>query len=349
MLTLKLVFGIIIKMEVYGSGGDRIYLKGWEQYMKRVLSVLSVMFLFMMLAGCGREGENAGDNPSHEPLKFGATYMTMDNPYFEALNGNIQEIVEANGDVLITRDPSQNQEKQNEQIQEFLDEGAAAIFVNPVDWKEVVPALEACKAAGVPVFNIDTHIYDMDLAVSGIVSDNYNAGVQIAKDMMKKRDSAKIVIINHTGIKSTNQRVQGFLDTIQGHPSYHVVIHRNTTAELEMAMEVMNSIIERDIEFDVVLGGNDPSALGALAALQQQRVGRDVLIYGIDGSPDAKRMIKEGYLEGSSAQFPNEIGRKAAETAYDYLEGREVEKDIVVPVELITKENLDSFDIAGWQ
>lgn len=311
--------------------------------------ILIILILAVSVSGCSAGSHNNTSQKNHKPRKFGATYMTMNNPYFEALNSSIQEVVEANGDILISRDPLQNQKKQNEQIQEFLDEGVAAVFVNPVDWKEIKPALERCREAGVPVFDVDTYPYDLDLVISSIVSDNYNAGVEIAKDMMKKRDYANIVIMNHSSINSTNQRVQGFLDTIEGNNSYHVVIHRSTTAELEVAMEAMDGIIEREIDFDVVLGGNDPTALGALAALQQKRVEKDILLYGIDGSPDGKAMIKEGYLEGSSAQFPYEIGRKAADVAYDYLAGEDVEKDIVIPIVLITKENLEEFDITGWQ
>lgn len=283
-----------------------------------------------------------------EPRKFGATYMTMNNPYFEALNESICEVVEANGDVLITRDPAQNQERQNRQIQEMIDEGVTGIFLNPVDWVEVSPALEACEAAGVAVFNVDTDVYDRDKVVSVIQSNNYQAGVQCATDMMKKKKQAKILIMNHYNIQSTLQRVQGFTDTIRENPEYEIVETVTTTSEFEVSMQEMNNILEKKLDFDVVLGGNDPTALGALASLQSNHVKDKILIYGIDGSPDAKEMLKKGYLEGTSSQQPVEMGRIAAETAYQYLAGEPVEKDIVVDVIMVTSENLEEFDIDGW-
>ncbi|SHI96766.1 sugar ABC transporter substrate-binding protein [Thermoclostridium caenicola] len=286
---------------------------------------------------------------SNTPRKFGATYMTMNNPYFSILNGGINEVVEANGDFLITRDPAQDQEKQNSQIYEMIEEGVAAIFLNPVDWKKVEPALIACKEAGIPVFNVDTMVYDKEYVVSIIASDNYNAGVQCALDMMSKLDSAEIVILDQPIINSITQRVQGFLDTIKGNDNYKVVVQKAAGGELEIAMEVMDDIIESGVSFNVVLGGNDPTALGALAALASHHMTGDILIYGIDGSPDGKMMIKEGYLEGTSAQYPHQMGKIAAEVAYAYLNGEEIETNIVVPVTLITKENLDEFSIDGWQ
>ena len=286
---------------------------------------------------------------AHKPLKFGATYMTMNNPYFTALNESIREVVESNGDILITRDPAQNQERQNAQIQEMLDEGVAGIFVNPVDWEVITPALKACQEAKVPVFNVDTDVRDQQYVATTIQSNNYQAGVQCAQDMMSKLDSARIVIMNHFNIRSTTQRVQGFLDTIKKHPQYQVVRKVTTTSELEVAMDAMKQILDTNLKFDVVLGGNDPTALGALAALQMKHVEPRVMIYGIDGSPDGKAMIQQGYLEGTSAQKPVRMGQISAKAAYDYLDGKEIRKQITVEVTLITRENLAEFDIDGWQ
>lgn len=283
-----------------------------------------------------------------EPKKFGATYMTMNNPYFIALNESIREGIEANGDVLITRDPAQNQDRQNAQIKEMIDEGVTAIFLNPVDWTEVSEALELCKEAGVAVFNVDTNVYKKDMVESIIWSDNYQAGVQCAEDMMKKKEKADILIMKHYNVQSTNERVQGFLDTIEGHDEYKIVDEITTTSEFEVAMEEMDRILDKDLKFDVVLGGNDPTTLGALAGLQSNHVTEKILIYGIDGSPDAKEMIKKGYLEGTSSQQPVKMGKKAVETAYKYLRGEPVEKDIMIDVIMITNENLNDFDIDGW-
>ena len=112
---------------------------------------------------------------------------------------------------------------------------------------------------------------------------------------------------------------------------------------------MMADLLRRDISFDVILGGNDPTALGALAALQQARREEGVLIYGIDGSPDFKAILDVGYVTGTSAQSPRSIGRKAAETAYRYLDGEPVEKYISLPSTMITRDNLHEFEIDGWQ
>ncbi|SEU03998.1 monosaccharide ABC transporter substrate-binding protein, CUT2 family [Lacrimispora sphenoides] len=312
----------------------------------RTWRFILVIAILALLPGCRR---NELDPRQHEALLFGATYMTRNNPYFDVLNQGIEEVVVANGDILLTRDPLQDQEKQNEQILELIHEGICMLFINPVDWEAVTPALDACKEAGVAVINVDTAVKDRDSVISIIETDNYQAGQICALDMMKRKKSANIIILDNPIQMSITYRSQGFTDAIAGNDNYRVVYRHAAAGEIEVSSKVMEEILRKNIDFDVILGGNDPTALGALAALQQARREEGILIYGIDGSPDFKSILDMGYVTGTSAQSPKSIGRVAAETAYGYLAGEPVEKYISLPSTLITKDNLDNYEIDGWQ
>ncbi len=282
---------------------------------------------------------------------FGATYMTMDNQYFIALNSKLESIIDANGDTLITRDPAQSQLKQNQQIIDMLEEGVDLIFINPVDWSSITPALLECRNKGVPLINVDTKVFAQQFVSTMILSDNYGAGVQIAQDIMKKKVNPRIVIINHEGIYSTSQRIKGLLNTFDAnHYEYFIVFRSSSSSTLNDSMETMQKFLnEENTDFDVVIGGNDPTALGILAAIQKAGIHNDILIYGIDGSPDAKAMINKGYMTGSSAQFPLKMAEESAKLAYKILQNETVDSIIYVPVELITQDNINNFDITGWQ
>jgi ribose transport system substrate-binding protein len=286
-----------------------------------------------------------------KPRLFGATYMTMDNPYFEVLDSSIREIIEANGDVLISRDPAQQQDKQNAMIEDLLAQGVKLIFINPADWQAITPALEACRKQGVALIDVDTEVYRTDLVDSVVLSDNYDAGVQIAHDIMQRYEGKpRIGILNHKGINSTNMRIKGVLDTFNDadYP-YELVFHQMSSATQESAMAVMNQMLDQGMEFDIFIGGNDPTALGGLAALQKRGLADRVFVYGIDGSPSGKAMVSQGKMVGTSAQFPMEMGKQVAEMAYQLLDGKPIDSLVYVPVKLITKENIDQFDIYGWQ
>jgi ribose transport system substrate-binding protein len=85
---------------------------------------------------------------------------------------------------------------------------------------------------------------------------------------------------------------------------------------------------------------NDPTALGVIAALDGSKNKNNVLVYGIDGSEEAMKMIEKGKLTGTVAQFPSKIGKSAAEAALKRLKGETIEHQIKIPVELIDKDNI---------
>jgi ribose transport system substrate-binding protein len=111
----------------------------------------------------------------------------------------------------------------------------------------------------------------------------------------------------------------------------------------EGARPVMRDLLGRFPELDAVFPINDPSALGAISALESADKLKDVTVVTVDGSQEAIAAIKAGKLHSTSAQFPREIGRIAAEKFYEYLEGKAVEKSVKVPVKLIDAANAIEF------
>ena len=283
-------------------------------------------------------------------IVFGSTFMTMNNPYFNVLNENIRDTIEANGDILITRDPAQSQERQNAQITDMLNEGIDFLFVNAVDKSGIESALLECEKRGVPVILIDTDVDNRIGVISAIQSDNYEAGVLLAQDLIRKKpEGAKILIVENLIALSMIQRRQGFIDTIKDNQKYEIVEEIDGVSEIETVNHAVIDYIENnDKDFDVIFGLNDPTAIGAVAALREMSE-KKVLIYGVDGSPDAKELIRQGLFTATVAQHPIYMGKEAAKAAYDYLNGKEIESDISINVDLINAGNLTRFDISKWQ
>ncbi|WP_373242674.1 sugar ABC transporter substrate-binding protein [Megamonas funiformis] len=280
---------------------------------------------------------------------FGVSYMTMNNPFYKIINNEILKVVEKNNDTLITLDPELDVDKQNEQIYKFIDQKVDGIFINPIDFEQIEPALQAAKRANIPVIIIDAPVSDESLVNCTIVSDNYDAGVQCAKDMMERLDSANIVLLKHTTAKSAKERIEGFLSVIDNNEKYKVINEAECDGQLEIAMPKMQEIIEETPDIDVVMALNDPSALGALAALEKNNK-NDVMVYGIDGTPEIKALIgRNQMIVGTVAQSPIKMGQIAVENMYNILNGKKVEKNIIIPISLINKENLFKYDEDRWQ
>ena len=103
--------------------------------MKRYPVELSILALTLLLGLIGclwlHHYTAAGLVSEEEPLLFGATYMTMNNPFYEVIDEELRNQVEAGGDVMITMDPQLSIERQIEQIKTMMAEGIDVLIVNP--------------------------------------------------------------------------------------------------------------------------------------------------------------------------------------------------------------------------
>jgi ribose transport system substrate-binding protein len=317
--------------------------------MKRFYKNMTYIIIFFMVLIIFTVTYNIYTAPVAKHKVFGVSYMTMNNPFYKIINNEILKVVEKNNDTLITLDPELDVDKQNEQIYKFIDQKVDGIFINPIDFEQIEPALQAAKRANIPVIIIDAPVSDESLVNCTIVSDNYDAGVQCAKDMMERLDSANIVLLKHTTAKSAKERIEGFLSVIDNNEKYKVINEAECDGQLEIAMPKMQEIIAETPDIDVVMALNDPSALGALAALEKNNK-NDVMVYGIDGTPEIKALIgRNQMIVGTVAQSPIKMGQIAVENMYNILNGKKIEKNIIIPISLINKENLFKYDEDRWQ
>jgi ribose transport system substrate-binding protein len=127
------------------------------------------------------------------------------------------------------------------------------------------------------------------------------------------------------------------------------VAQADTQGQIERALDKTTKILKQHEDVDVIMALNDPTAMGALAAIDSIRYDWNVSVYGVDGSPEAKKLIQEGLMSGTAAQAPRKMGDSAVSTAYKILEDETYEKNQSISVEMVTEDNIDQFDISRWQ
>ena len=279
--------------------------------------------------------------------KIGYTCMDGTNPFFVALEGSIREVVEANGDELISLDPQNSNEKQLAQIEDLISQGIVAIFVNPADKDGITPALDKLQEAGIPMFGFDTEVTDMDKLVTYAGSDNYNAGYVCGEDLVAKcPDGGPIIVLDSPTMQSVVDRTNGFLDAIEGH-GFTVERQIDCMGNQEQGNLNGTDALTAVPDAVAIFGGNDPTALGAAAAADA--AGSSCLIYGVDGSPDIKALIAEGKVTGTGAQSPMTIGKTIAELYYKWKAGEKIEARYPIPTFMINSDNIDEYNNGGWQ
>ena len=310
--------------------------------MKRLLALVLVLILAFSATALA------------EGRVFGYTAMTMLNPFFIVIENAIREVVEANGDTLITFDPAMDNALQISQLEDAISKKVELMFVNPADKEGIVPAMVQLKEAGIPIVNYDAEVADYEKYVTAYVgSNNYNAGYVCGEDLAKRHpDGGNIVILDFPAAQSVVDRINGFNDAVaKSGVKFNIVAQQDAQGDLQKAMTIMDDILQRKFDGGIVaaFGGNDPTALGIYAScLAANR--KEIEIYGVDGSPDAKKAIAEkGQFIGSGAQSPINIGKLSVEVAYKILNGEAHDFRIPVDTFLINQENVEQFGIDGWQ
>jgi len=278
---------------------------------------------------------------------IGYTCMDGTNPFFVALEGAVREVVEANGDELISLDPQNSNEKQIAQIEDLISRGIKAIFVNPVDKDGIIAALDKLKEAEIPMFGFDAEVGDLSYLVSYAGSDNYNAGYVCGVDLAEKLpEGGPIIVLDSPTMQSCVDRIDGFMAAIEG-KGFEIVAQIDSMGNQELGNKNATDALTAHPEAVAIMGGNDPTALGAYAAAEA--AASDCLIYGVDGSPDIKALIAEGKVTGTGAQSPVSIGKTIAEVYYKWVAGEEVDARYPIPTFMINADNVAEFGLDGWQ
>lgn len=270
---------------------------------RKLLIIFSFILLISLFAACKKNVGTSEDNAIVEEeaedntpvYTFGFSCITMENPYFITLEQSLRNTLEAEGHTMISSDPALDVDLQIEQINDMIADGIDAIFLCPVEWEKITPALENLKDAGVKIINIDSQVKDFDYVDAYIGSDNEEAGRICARDLIEMcSDGGKIVLLESPSQNSVNERISGF-ETEIAKGGFEIAARCDTKGDLNLAREAMNEILSEHDDIVAVMCGNDQIALGALVAANTHSV-TDLLIYGVDGSPDLKKELKKRKL-----------------------------------------------------
>lgn len=308
----------------------------------RHFTLLAGLALIFFVAGCDRPAQ-PNKAASGSGRLFGVTFQTMNNPFFVDLNDGLKNVIESRGDRLTTLDAQFNSLKQKNDISDLILQQPAAVFINPVNWEGIKGSLIEAKRKNIPVIVVDAPVSDPDLVLCQVASDNVEAGRLACEALARVKPNAKVVILHLSVNKACIDRVDGFKSELSKHPDMKLLDTQEGKGTTEAARPVMRDLLGRFPECDAAFPINDPSALGCISAIESAGKLGQVTVVTVDGSREGAAAILSGKLHSTSAQFPKEIGRIAAEKAYDHLAGRPVEKDVKIPVKLVTKDNAAEF------
>ena len=295
----------------------------------KVVTLLIVgIALVAFVSSCSKKPQYKG--------KIGVTCMDLTNPFFKLIANVMQEEAAKYGYEVVALSGGLDAAKQNNQLSDFVAQGYDAIFLNPVDSKAAGEGVKKAHEAGIPVFTYDVQVTDeqaKDLIVSHIGSDNYQGGLLAGESMMKVTgDNGRIAIITYPEVTSCILRVNGFKDYLKEHDSkLQIVTELSGKGNRSDGYSVATEILTAHPNIVGIFAINDPSGLGAYAAVQKAGKAQQVTIVAFDASPAGKQAVFEKKLYDSPQQFPRKMATGTVEAFIKYLNGEDVSKKNFIP------------------
>ena len=270
--------------------------------------------------------------------KIGMTCMDLTNPFFKLIGNKMEEEAAKYGYEFVALSGEMDAAKQNNQLADFAAQGYDAIFINPTDSQAVGEGVKNAWGAGIPVFTFDVQVSDPEAnakLISHIGSDNYQGGRLAGESMMKATgDRGDIAILSFPEASSCIYRVEGFRDYLTEHNSrLRIVSELSAKGNRTEGYAVATDVLQAHPDIVGLFAINDPSALGAYAAIVKADKLEQITIVGFDGSPAGKQAVFEKKLLDTPQQFPARMAIGTVEAFLKYLAGEALPKDIFIPCE----------------
>ena len=96
-------------------------------------------------------------------------------------------------------------------------------------------------------------------------------------------------------------------------------------------------------QIDAIVCDNDGMALGVVQALRSANKIGQIKVYGGDAPPEAMKAVKAGEETATVFVDSKTEAHLAVQTMIAVSDGKSVDRSIMVPLVLITKDNVDQY------
>ncbi len=267
--------------------------------------------------------------------------------FFNQMNQGAQKAADAAGVKLVIFNSNNEPTAQNSAIETYIQEKVSGLAVVAIDVNGLMPAVKQAADAGIPVVAIDAILPDgPQKAQIGV--DNAKAGADMGKfflDYVKTNmgGKAKIGVVGALNSYIQNVRQDGFEKTVksaEGIQMAGVVDGQNVQ---DNALSAAENLITGNPDLTAIYATGEPALMGAIAAVQSQGKQDTIKVFGWDLTAEAIAGIDAGFVAAVIQQDPSAMGGAAVDALLKASAGQSVEKNISVPVTIVTKANVDPY------
>lgn len=304
--------------------------------------------LAMALAGATALGLLAGAAPAAWAQAKDIVYLTpgLDLPFWRYLSKGVESVAKENGYGFQAYDSANSAETQLQNAQDAIARGVAGIVLSPTDSSTAPSVLQLAEKAGIPVVIADIGTNSGNY-VSFIISDNYDGAhgtgeALVAALKAKGWQDGSVGIVSISQARLNGQaRTKGFKDALaEGGITGDAGLQQMQAYTADETFRFTQDMLTANPGMRGLFVQTDQPAIGALRAIKAARRDGEVLVAAFDGIPEFVPLLQSGELVASGMQQPYLMGETSGQAMIDHLAGKAVEKEILVPIVVVTSTNI---------
>lgn len=288
---------------------------------------------------------------------IGVSMQSFDNNFQTLLRQGLDaRASEVSGVNLQIEDAQTDISKQRSQVDNFIASGVDAIIMTLADTSAAPAISEAAKTAGIPLVYLNLEPENIDrlpekqVYVGSKETDSGRLGADAACELLKKKgkadDAQAYILMGDLAHQASRDRTSSVKETLAAGECKDVTIADEQSAAWTRtnAMDMTTNWITAGRPIDVIFANNDEMAIGAIQALKSAGVSMDdVIVVGIDATQDALAAMAAGDLDVTVFQNATGQSASAVDAALALTRGKSADKEVWVPFELVTPENMAEY------
>lgn len=284
---------------------------------KRLLPLL--LILALLLSGCAGYGSD-----SRERHKVWLVAKSTNTEFWlSVFAGANAAATEYNLSLTICGpETEEDYEQQNDYIRQAVEDGAEAIVFSAISYTENAAAIDAAADAGVRIVVIDSDV-DSRKVSARIGTDNLQAGRMTAAAVLDtEQETLSVGIVNFDlGSRNGQEREMGLRELLQEDARVESIATVNVAATPSAAQTGVEILLAAHPEINVLVGLNEPLAVGVAEAVERLGLQGQVRVVGFDTNVRCIDLMRTGVVSALIVQNPYAMGYLGAEAALRLLEG----------------------------
>lgn len=242
-------------------------------------------------------------------------------------------------------DGQANDEVENTLIENAIANQFDAIIVQANNGEAQFPYIQQAIDAGIVVITTNPRVEGLN-GGNSVDASPYDQGAGVAQLALEQvPEGASVVVLNGPGgnFHSTERREAWEQEFFAKRPDVTIVAEDIANWNKDEALTLMEDWILAHGEIDAVISMNDNMAAGAIEAVRGDSGYEDMLAYGVDGTPEATLLVRDGLMTATTLQNAQELAELNMQAVHDLLTGAEESVNVDIGNPVITSDNVDEY------